>query len=167
MQNEISKTQNQFSDERSEKIQLDQLISSFHCSITYDMLRSSLKKVLKSNIGSVIIKKPKRSDISVAVNQLCCLFKFTRELLAYSCSECELNKLSTDKLMSLANEVNENQTEGVVMGCLAVWIKDFSDEKASLDFAKHISSKFKLLKLFIDECEKIGNALEEMEVSNG
>lgn len=157
--------ENQLPKGRAEKIHLDELINKFHLLDFYDQLRSSIKEVLNANIGKVTSQKPKRTDISDAVTLFYQLFKFHKSLLKHS--GIELNSLSTDKLMILAKELDENEVEDVVFDCLAIWIYDYFNELATADFAKDVSSKFKALNLFIDECEKIGNALEEMEVSNG
>lgn len=154
----------QFSDGRAEKPQLNQVLMSFHCLDFYDELRTSLKNVLNANIGLATIKKPKRRNISTAITVFYHLFNFNRSLLS---SDTECSDVDTGKLLQLANKVNDGRAEDVLYDCLAVWVHDYFNEKATRGFTKLVLTNIKLLNLFIDECEKIGNALEEMEVSNG
>lgn len=162
MRNNISK--NELPNGRAEEIQIEQLIKSFHLAAEYDDIRCLLKKIKKANIGSVLFGKPKRSDISQAVNQFYHLFRFSRSLAAFNTSECSLMQ----SLKLITNEVIEdNAIEDTLFDCLAIWVKDYCDEKPSFEFAKDIMAKFKTLNLFIDECERIGCALNKSEVSNG
>lgn len=149
-------------DGRAEKPQLNQVLMSFHCLDIYNELRTSLKNVLNANIGLATIKKPKRRNISDAITVFYMLFKLNRSLL---CSSTERIDFDTGKLLLLANEVNDGRAEDVLYDCLAVWVHDYFNEKATKGFIKLVSTNIKLLNLFVDECEKVGNALE-MEVSN-